>query len=59
MGALIRSHSGGGVILHTQSNFRTTGDTELKFYMVIDIHKLFPKLEKNWVESVNYAFMMS
>ena len=38
----------GGVcaILHTPTNFWTTDDTELKFYMVIDIHKLFPKIEK-------------
>ena len=38
----------GGVyaILHTPTNFDTTGDTELKFYMVIDIYKLFPKNEK-------------
>ena len=29
------------VILHTPSNFWTTDDRELKFYMVIDIHNLF------------------
>ena len=34
-------------ILHTTTNFWTTGDTQLKFYMVIDIHKLFPKIEEN------------
>ena len=37
---------GGCAILHTPTNFWTTDDTELKFYMVIDIHKLFPKIEK-------------
>ena len=37
----------GGAILHTPTNFWTTGDTRLKFYMVINIHKLFPKIEKN------------
>ena len=36
----------GGAILHTPTNFWTTNDTELKFYMVIDIHKLFRKIEK-------------
>ena len=34
------------VILNTPSNFWTTDDRELKFYMVIDIHKLFWKTEK-------------
>ena len=38
---------GGCAILRTPTNFWTTGDTELKFYMVIDTHKLFPKIEKN------------
>ena len=33
-------------ILHTPTNFGTTGDTKQKFYMVIDIHKLFQKIEK-------------
>ena len=28
-------------------NFLTSSDTELKSYMVIDIYKLFPKIEKN------------
>ena len=37
---------GGCAILHTPTNFWITGDTELKFYMVIVIHKLFPKIEK-------------
>ena len=39
----------GGVcaILYTPTNFWTTGETEVKFYMVIDIHKLIPKIEKN------------
>ena len=46
-----------GVILRTPSNFWTTDERELKFYMVIDIHNLFQKIEKNQVESVNYAFM--
>ena len=38
-------------ILHTPTNFWTTGDTELKFYMVIDIRKLFSKVENNlgWI----------
>ena len=36
----------GGAILHTHTNFWTAGDTELKFYMVIDIYKLFPKIVK-------------
>ena len=36
----------GGAFLHTPSNFWTTGDTELQLYMVRDIHKLFPKIEK-------------
>ena len=35
----------GGAILHTPANVWTTGDTELKFYMVIDIHKLSPKIK--------------
>ena len=40
---------GGGEVdanLHTPNNFWTTDDTDLKFYMVIDIHKLFKKIEK-------------
>ena len=48
-GGLNTSYSegrGNGAILHTPSNFWTTGDTELKIYMVIDMHKLFPKIEK-------------
>ena len=38
----------GGVyaILHAPTNFNTTGDTELTFYMVRNIHKLFQKIEK-------------
>ena len=36
----------GGVILHTPPNFWAIDDRELKFYMVIEIHKLFPKMEK-------------
>ena len=35
-GALKTSYSGGAV-LHTPYNFWTTDDTELKFYLVIDI----------------------
>ena len=47
VGGLITSYSGGGgAILHTPNNFWTTGDTELKFYIVIDIHKSFHKLKK-------------
>ena len=38
-------------ILHTPINFWTTGNKELKLYMVIDIHKLFWKTEKkNWLK---------
>ena len=44
----------GGVVLHTLFNFWTTNDRELKFYMIIDIHKLFRK-----IESDNYVFMTS
>ena len=29
----------GGAFLHTPSNFWTTGDTELQYYMVIDFQK--------------------
>ena len=47
---------GGGAILHTPINFWTTGDTELKFYMLIDIHKLF---WKKLFESADYAVMTS
>ena len=36
----------GGANLHTPTNFWTTGDTELKFYMVQKIYKLFPNIEK-------------
>ena len=39
-GGLITSYSRGGAILHTPTNFWTTDDTELKFYMVLDINKL-------------------
>ena len=46
----VRTHPIPGVcvcaISHTPTNFWTTGDTELKFYVVIDIHKLFPKIEQ-------------
>ena len=49
----------GGVILHTQTNFLTTDDRELKFYMVIDIYKLFQKQKKLSNESDSYAFMTS
>ena len=38
--------SGVCAILHTTTNFWTTGDTKLKFYMVIDIYKLFSKIER-------------
>ena len=50
-GGLNTSYSGGCAILHTPTNFWTTGDTELKFYMVIDIHELFSKIEKelSWI----------
>ena len=42
-----KSFSGGMcAILLTPTNFWTTSDTELKFYMVIDIHKSFPKIGK-------------
>ena len=33
-------------ILHIPTNFWTTGGTKLKIYIVIDIHKLFSKIEK-------------
>ena len=33
-------------ILHNPTKFWTAGDTELKFYMLIDVHKLFSKIEK-------------
>ena len=46
-GGLNTFYSGGYTVLHTPTNFWTTVDAELKFYMVMDIHKLFPKLEKN------------
>ena len=42
---LSTSHFGGGVCNFAHS-YRTTGDTELKLYMAIDLHKLFPKIEK-------------
>ena len=42
-GGLNTSYSRG---VHTPTNFWTTDDKELKYYMVIDIHKLFPKMEK-------------
>ena len=47
-GGGVWSHPIPGVcaILHTPANFWTNGDTELKYYTVIDIHKLFPKIEK-------------
>ena len=45
-GGLHTSYSG-GAILHTHTNFWITGDTELKFDMVITIHKSFPIIEKN------------
>ena len=41
-GGLNTSYSGGVcAIIHTPTNFWTTGVTKLKFYMIIDIHKLF------------------
>ena len=36
----------GSAILHTPTNIWTIGGTELKFYMLIEIHKFFPKIEK-------------
>ena len=36
----------GGATLHTSTNFGTSGDTEFKFYAIIDINRLFPKIEK-------------
>ena len=55
----LKTSYSGGVQFAPPTNFWTTDDAELKFYMVIDNYKFFPKIEKNWVESVNYAFMTS
>ena len=38
----------GCAIKHIPANFLTTGDTELKFYMVIDIHKSFSKKQDQY-----------
>ena len=43
-GGLITSYSGVRAILHTPTNFWTTGDTELKFYIVLNIYNLFPEI---------------